>query len=819
MGTLVQDLRFGVRGLLRHPGFSAVAVATLALGIGATAAVFSVVNGVLLRPLPYPEPERLVLVWESNPERGWKRFSTSPANFRDWREQDRAFEQLGAYSFVNSGYYLRGDRPERVRSAEVTVEVFQALAAEPVVGRLFEAGEDQEGAERVVLLSFGLWQRRFGGDRGIVGRTIELDGLDHTVVGVMPAAVRFPNDPDLWVPLVFRPEHLENRIVRWVRGIGRLREGVTLAQAGAGMAAIAHRLEVDYPEANEGFGVILDTLHEYLVGDVRPALLVLLGAVGFVLAIACANVANLMLNRAAARQREFALRSALGARSWRLARQLLTESLLLGLLGGGLGLLLAQLGVRLLLIAAPSHLPRLDAIAVDGRVLGVTLLLAITTGLAFGLAPVLQVRRLAVSGVLKEGGRGSTAGGSQASLRSLLVVSEVSLALVLLVGAGLMIRSFSAMTEVDPGFYPDRVLTLQIGLPETRYATAPERVTLLRQLLERVDALPGVTAVGAVNALPLSGTEFKWDFLIEGRPPHSLKELPAAEYRIVSPDYFRAMGLTLLDGRYFENRDDRDAPRVAIVNQAMASRFWPGEKVLGRRITIGTVAGSFDRDLPISAQIVGVVGDVRHFGLTQAARPEMYVPFPVNPAPFDFLFLAIRTEGGEQHTTLPAAVENEIRGLDRDLAIYDVRTVEQRLRASVSQARSNMAFLGAFAAIALLLASVGIYGVVSYAVGQRTHEIGIRLSLGARPRDILRMVLGQGARLAAVGLAVGLALVIVLTLVLTRLWSGLFFEVDAADPATILMVLPLLAAVVLVASLVPARRAARVDPTVALRQE
>ena len=810
MTSLWQDLRYGLRMLWKQPGFTAVAVVALALGIGANTALFSVVNAVLLRPLPVAEPAALVNIWGTNPQADETRENPSFLNFADWREQSHGFQSVAAYT--NTFATLTGnDAPEALDGLATSPELFATLGVQPIMGRTFTAQETQ-AADAPIVISQELWRRRFGARSDIIGQPVTLDGRPRTVVGVLPARFKFPFDAsavkDFWTPLNPNDELNTKRGVGYLNVIARLKPGVTLAQAQGEMDTIAHRLAAQYPENNSGRGVTLISTYEDTVGGVRPALLVLLGAVGFVLLIACANVANLLLARATRRQREIAVRTALGATRWRVVRQLLTESLLLSLAGGACGLLLALWGVDALASVLPEDVPRVREIALDGRVLAFTLGIAVLTGLVFGLAPALAASRLDVNEALKAGGRG-TGGWRRNRLRSFLVVAEIALSLVLLVGAGLLLKSFVRLREINPGFKPERALTLSVALPTAKYETPEVQARFFQQLLTQMAAAPGVQATAAIFPLPFSGDNARGNFEVEGRPVESQSEAPSALSYIISPDYLRAMSIPLLKGRDFNERDTAATPRVALINETLARRFFAGEDPVGRRLVISSFA---DLDKPATCEIVGVVGDVKHDGLDAEAEAEYYLPH--QQATLPFMTLVIRGTN-DKPTTLVAGARAAVAQLDKDLPITDIKPMNEWLAASVAPRRFNMLLLGGFALLALCLATVGIYGVMAYTVAQRTHEIGIRLALGAQARDVLRLVVGQGMLLTLAGVVMGLCG----ALALTRVLATLLFGVTATDPFVFAGVTLLLGLVALIACLVPARRATRVDPMIALRHE
>jgi putative ABC transport system permease protein len=799
MSTLWQDLRYGARLLLKHPAFTIVAVLTLALGIGANSAIFTVVNAVLLKPLPLKEPDQLVSLWETTAK--FDRGSVSVPNMKDWREQNEVLTGIAAYQFANFSLQ-EGDHPERIPGVTVSANYFELLGVEPQLGRTFVEGEDQPGSNRVVLLSDPLWRRDFGGDPNVVGQSILLGGENFTVVGVMSPSFQFPSrTTELWVPLVFTPEQLKSRGNHAFLLIGRLKDGVTLAQAQEQLSVIARRLEQQYPDNQATRGIRLISLQEDLVSYIRPSLMVLLGAVGFVLLISCTNVANLLLARAAARQREIAVRMALGAGLWRLIRQFLTESVLLSVLGGALGLLMARWGVDGLLALAGNYLPRAGEVALDWRVAGFTLLLSLLTGIGFGLAPALQVSKTDVQEALKEGGNAGTSP-RRNRLRSLLVVAEVASALVLLIGAGLLIKSFLRLQEVDTGMRPENVLTLTISLPEARYNKPQMAVGFYQRALDRIRALPGVEAAGVINILPLLRTGYNGDVEIEGQT-YPAGQLPLAEYRAASPDYFRALGIPLVAGRLFDARDREDAPQVAIVNQTFANKFLGGQSALGKRI----------KPHNEWITIAGVVGDVKQSGLTRPVMPEIFFPFEQAQSMAQSMTLIVR--GTQDPTALVPAIRREVLAIDPNLPVYNVQTMETVINKSVSDRRLNMLLLSIFAGVAMILSMIGIYSVMSYTVTQSTREIGIRMALGAQPRDVLRLVVGQALVLTLLGVGLG----VIGALGLTRLMESLLYGVKATDPLTFLGVSGLLIVVALLACYWPARRATKVDPMIALRYE
>ena len=801
MKSVWQDVRFGLRVLRKRPGFTGVALAVLALGVGANTAIFSVVNAVLLRPLPLPGSERVVDFDGVNTSKGITKSNVSAPDFADWKQQSRSFEALSLYTSGGTNM-TGGEEPERVSAGWVDADFFRALGAAPARGRALLPEDDRPGAPLVAVISHGLWVRRFGADAGAVGRRVELGGRGVEVVGVMPAGFDFPEKAEVWVPLQMEAGK-ESRDNRSYDVVGRLREGVTLGAARAELAAVSARLADAHPVTNAGWGVELDSLKDEMVGQLKTTLYLLLAAVGLVLLIACANVANLLLARAAGRRREVALRVALGAGRLRIARQILTESLLLALVGGALGACLSVWLTDLLVALAPENTPRLGEVSADARVLLFAVGAALLTGLAFGLAPALQASRYDLNESLREGGRGSARRGR---LRSALVVAEVALSLLLLAGAGLLVKSFARLQQVDPGFDPANVLTMRVSLPGARYREPARKGEFYAALEARLNSLPGVEAAGATLSLPLGGSNYSVgrSFIREGRPATPEASENAA-YSVVTPGYFRALRIPLRAGRLFDERDDAAAPKVVVINDVLARKVFPGEDPVGKHLTVW-------RDEKFPRQIVGVVGEAKPQRLDADPAAQMYVPHRQD-AGWGGLSLVVRAEGDA--AALTQAVRAEVRALDGQLPVYDVKTMGRVLADATAYRRVTVFLMAGFAAAALLLSGVGLYGVLSYAVAQRTHEIGIRMALGARRGDVLRLVVRQGMALTLAGLALGLAA----ALAVTRLMAGLLYGVSAADPAVYALVSLLLAAVALVACLVPARRATKVDPMVALRYE
>jgi putative ABC transport system permease protein len=799
MQTLWQDLRYGARMLMKQPGFTLIAVITLALGIGANTAIFSVVNAVLLRPLPFNDPERLVMVWNRGAEAaGGDRTPLAVADLLDWRAQSRSFAEIGAFQNIMFSF-TGGDSPERVQAAGVTANFFSMLGAQAQLGRTFSPDEERPGAQRVALLSDGFWRKHFAADPQVVGRTINLNGASYTVIGVMPAALDFPSKwVELWTALQLQQP--TRRGPYFLNGVARLKPGVSLDQA---RAEALNALKSSF-EGELDLNVL--PVNEFIVGDVRLALLVLLAAVTLVLLIAAVNVANLMLTRSAARVKEISIRVALGAGRARIIRQLLTESLLLAAAGGLLGAMWASWGVELLLKMAPESVPRLSQIGIDGRALGWTALVSLLTGVLFGLAPAWQSSRLGINETLKEGGRGATESRGKRRWRDLLVISELALAVMLLIDAGLLVKSFWRLQRVDSGIDTERVLTMQLALRGQRYADPKQVDAFYPRLLERIQALPGVRTAAVSNSLPPDNTEESDDFTIEGRTNLPNQPSPIAYVIRVSQDYFRAVGIPLRRGRYFNAADSGDAPLVAIINETMARQFFPNEDPIGKRINTA------DEGQPAWRQIIGVVGDAKYNGLAEETQPAMYQP-SLQATSYN-VFLSVKTEAADP-LGLVSAVRNEIESLDPDLPVARVRTLEQHFATAVAQPRFGATLVAIFAALALILASVGVYGVISYSVTQRTHEIGVRVALGARSLDVLSLVVRQGMTLTVIGLGVGLGA----SFALTRLIKTLLFGVSATDPLTFIVISVLLTFVALLACFVPARRAAKVDPMIALRCE
>ena len=804
--TLWQDLRYGLRMLLKNPGFTAVAVLTLALGIGANTAIFSVVNTVLLRALPYKDADRLVMVWGLNRPRGFDTDQVSPLDFADWKSQNRVFESMAAST--DAMYTLTGaGDPTSIIGYQFSSDYFHVLGVEPLLGRTFLPEEEQPGKNHVAVLGYPLWQSRFGGDSGVVGKTVTLDGEPYTVIGIMPSGYQFPQDTQLWTPLTIPQNAATDRAYRFLRVVARLKPGVKIQQAQNEMNTITSRLANQYPSTNKDEGTNIIGLRQMTTGDIRPALLVLLCAVGFVLLIACANVANLFLARAVARQRETSIRAALGATQFRLVRQFLTESVALGLVGGAFGLFLAVWAAGALVAMFPRtisnlNIPRIDRIPTDRWVLGFALAASLLTGIFFGLFPALRAGSLN-NEALKESSRALSGGLRARRFRSSLVVAEVALSLVLLVGAGVTLRSLVHLLQGDLGFNPENVLTLRVLLPTQKYKTESQWLAFGDQAIDRIKSLPGVQSVGTVTFLPLSGWWGTRRVVREGARVESPDSQPPTVWSSVTPEYFSTMAIPLLKGRFFSDQDNQKAASVTIISQSLAQRLWPGSDPIGKRVTI--------QGFKLPREIVGVVGNVRQLGITSEIMSEVYVPFSQAPPPL--LCFAIRT--ATEPTSLAKAAQREIWAVDKDQAVGYVMSMGQLASESLAPQRVITILLSVFAGAALLLAAIGLYGVISHSVTQRLHELGLRMALGAARSDVMKLVLGEGLRLALLGIGIG----VLGAFALTRFMSSLLYGVRPTDPATLAGVSLLLAVVALLAGYIPARRAAKIDPMVALRYE
>ena len=811
MDSALQDLRYAMRLCLRTPGFTTVAVVALALGIGANTAIFTLVHAVLIERLPYRDPGQIVVLWETNARRPGRPNTVAPANFIRWGERATAFESIAAYAETRINLTEAGD-PEELVVQNVTAPFFSVLGVSPMIGRVFTHEESADPESSAVVLSYDLWQRRFGADPSIVGKPIRLNTRPRTVVGVMPPGIRpflkagslVGKPVELWVPFVLPPNAREPR-GRYLTAIARLKPGVTVGEARVQMSTIAANLAAELPQFDTGWATLTVPLHDELAGELRPALLVLSGAVAFVLLIACANVANLLLARGAARRREIAIRTALGAPRLRVIRQLLTESLILGVLGGAAGLLVAQWSLALLLALSPVDLTSLGHVELSYPVLSFTAFVSILTAIVCGFAPALEGSRADVQETLKDGARQIGAGVRHRRLRHTFVMAEIALAVVLLVGAGLMLRSFSALGRVNPGFDSSNVLTMRMQLPVAKYRDDAQRIRFFHDLTTRVEAVPGVRAVGAVSYLPLAGLGAATGFTIDGQPPLPPGQSNTTDVTVCDNGYFRAMNVPLLRGRLFTDREMREKADVVIVNDTLARRYFPNEDPLGRRVTINMT------DPNVPTEIVGVVGDTIFAGMAAAARPTTYWPHP--QLAYAAMTLTVRT--ASEPMGFAALVQSEIRSLDKDQPVSDVRTMDAWVARSLAQTRFSSLLLTLFASLALLLAAIGIYGVMSYAVSMRTSEIGIRLALGAEARDIVSMIVGNAVRLAGIGLAIGVAL----SLVLGRTLTSLLYQTASTDVATFTAVIGVLGAVAVLASYFPARRASRIPPVEALRYQ
>ncbi|MBZ5617936.1 MAG: ABC transporter permease [Acidobacteriia bacterium] len=809
MHSVRQDLQYGARLLWKARGSSAIALLALGLGMGATTAIFSVVDAVLLRPLPFREPDRVLVVWEKNPAQNKFRLSVAPGNFREWQQQSRSLEGMAALQDIHIN--LTGGPnghvdPEELRAERVSAEMFPLLGVQPAIGRAFRAEEDQPGHTYYALLSHRLWERRFGADRSIPGKTIRLRDQNYTVLGVLPAGFSLL-DPavDVWLPLGLNANDARTAGLRNLMVVARLKAGVGIDQARTEMETIGSGLERSNPELNTGWRPSLFPFRDELVGKAHQALLVLLGAVGFLLLMACTNVANLLLARGATRRKEIAIRNALGASRGRILAQLFSESLLLALAGGAFGLVLARGVVGVLVWLGSESIPRLADARLDARLFLFALGISVATGILFGMAPAIQVSGGNLNAALTEGGRGGTTGQRGRLMRSTLVVLEVALSVVVLIGAGLLIRSFVRLRQTDPGFQPSGLLTFRLLLGGSRNASPDRRISFVQQVGDRMAVLPGVRAVGGVNWLPLTGLGGGTTFTIEGRNAPPPAQRPVGLVRSVTPSYFRAMGIPLIAGREFTANDTSQLPPVVVVNQTLARRFWPQGQPVGGRLFLWDVANGR------VAEIVGVVGDVKQDRVENEDWPTIYGPYP--QLPYVTMVLVVRTAGSP--LALASTVEREVHQLDPDQPVADVRSMETLVDQSIAESRFNAVLLGILAAIAFVLAAVGIYGVVSYDVSERTHEIGLRMALGAQSRDVLQLILGQGARLAAFGIASGLAA----ALALTRLMATMLYGVKATDAYTFAAISLLLGAVALAACYLPSRRAMALDPVTALRHE
>jgi len=806
--SIFADVRYGLRSLLKRPAFTAVALMTLALGIGVNSAIFSAVDSILLRPLPLKDPERLVSVWEQTPRDGIRQNQAAPANFFDLQTQNQVFEQIGAYG--PDDVNLTGDgEPERLNGQVVTANVFSILGVPAALGRTFSPEEDQPGQQHVVVLSDALWQRRFNRDPSIVNRAITLNGESFIVIGVMPHGFFFPErEIELWTPWAMEPDQKAGRGDHYLTLVARLKQGTTLERANADLAAIAQRLSAEYPRTNEGLGFIAHSLHQDYIGDLRLPILILFAAVGLVLLIACANVANLLLAQATTRRKEIAIRIALGARRWTIVRQLLIESLLLAAGGGVLGVLGAFWGVEALAKFLPDSLSKLQDVSIDARVFLFTLGVSALTAIIFGGVPALLASRTKPGATLSDVARDVAGGTSGRHVRRVLVVSQVALAVVLLVSAGLLIRSFQLLRQVDTGFTTENALTMRMVLPFPKYQKAEARRAFYDEVLRKIHEVPGIESAGMITFLPLSFHGMNFNFSVEGQPATSDAKLPFALWRVVSPDYFRAMGIPLRRGRFFDARDSADSQPAVLVNRRLAERYWPGEDPIGKRLKVGALDSQ-----NAWLTVVGVVGDVRQTGLNEE-KLEFYVPYAQERrsfmAPRD---LVVRTKSDQ--AVIAAAVRNAVWSVDKDQPISNVRTLDQVFAAAISQERFQALMLGLFAALALLLACVGLYGVISYTVVQRTHEIGVRMALGAQSLDVLKLVIRQGMMLTFAGLVAG----IIAGTFVTRVLSDLLFGVTPRDPLTFAGVPVLLLFVAFFACYIPARRATRIDPLAALRWE
>jgi putative ABC transport system permease protein len=806
MDSLLSDIRYAIRNLAKRPGFTAIAVITLALGIGANSAIFSMINGLLIKPLPFPELERVVAIWDKVPSRGVEHNEVAMANYLDWRAQNHSFDQLALYRWWSTNL-TGGDMPERVQGFLVTANFFDVAGIKPIKGRSFADDENQPGRDAVAIITYGLWQRRFGADPNVLNKTIMTNGIARTVIGVLPEGFNFPKASEIYAPLQMSPEIIQNRQTHTYYVIGKLKPEASVASAQADIDTIALRLAAQYPQTNIGLGatvypIVADTVRMY-----ETVLWVMMAAVGFVLLIACANVANLMLARASVRQREIALRSALGASRWRIVRQLLVESLMIALIGGALGVLVAFWGIDLFRTANPGeaakYAPGWNRIGINLPVLVFTLAVSLLSGLIFGLAPAWQASKPDLNDALKEGGRQRTAGSHR--LRSLLIVFEIALSLVLLVGAGLLGRSFLALLNTNPGFNPNGVLTMNINLPVAKYKDQAQRAAFYSDLVQRVKSLPGVQSAAAVNYIPLGGANSSDDFLIEGAPEPPPGQENDGRYRVCTPDYFQTMGISILRGHGFTDADRSGAKPVVIVNQTLARKYWPNAEAIGKRMRF---TGPLDKNPWM--EVIGVVQDVKH-ELNLPVTADYYLPHAQDP--WNAMVLVARTT--VDPGSMAAPITQQVWAIDRDQPVFDVKTMQEVRAISVTLYSFGSVMMAIFAGVALLLAAIGIYGVMAFAVTQRTQEIGIRMALGARSLDVLKLVVRNGMTMAVFGVVAGLAG----ALALTRVLASLLFGVSPTDLVTFSLVTLGLLGVALVACYIPARRATKVDPLVALRYE
>ncbi|MGA9773588.1 MAG: ABC transporter permease [Blastocatellia bacterium] len=811
MDTLLQDAKFALRMFLKNPGFTLIAVLTLSLGIGVNTAIFSIVNAVLLNPLPYDHAERIQQIWDNNLQRGAQDLLVSYPRFTEWKEQTGSFDAISAYTIRSFSLKGQGE-PEQVQGARVSTDFFQVMGVKPMLGRTFLPDEDAPGGNQVVVLSYELWQSNFGASESIIDQTLILDAKITTVIGVLPADFHFPDEATmLWVPRVFdAPTPAPERIkigAGFLAVIARLKPDVPASQARAEVEAINDRYRQHYVgNMDVDNGSKLVSLQEQIVGDIKPTLLILQGAVVFVLLIACANVANLFLARSSGRQKELAIRKALGASRLRLIRQLLAENILLSLVGAAFGLLLAMLAIKLLVAINPGNIPCVKEVWLDGAVLLFTLTIAVLTGVIVGLVPALYGSNVNLNDNLKESGRSSTPGLNRHRLRSLIVVTEVALALTLLISAGLLIQSFIRLRNVNPGFEPDNVLTMQISLPRSKYTDPASQSNFFKQLIQRVEELPGVQSAGAVSYLPLSGGGIRFFYNIEGRPRLGLGKDPVISVRSISPDYFQALGIPLLRGRAFTDQDTSGNPKVVIISDTMARRSFAGEDPIGKRLAISSNYGPDGW-----MTIVAIAGDVKHTGLEAESSEELYMPYLQTPWPS--MYVVARTAANP--ASLSGAVRNEVFFVDKDQPVFNMKTMTEVISSSVTQPRFTVFLLGSFAGVALLLAALGIYGVMAYSVTQRTQEMGIRMALGANRASILKLVMRQGMILALIGILIGVGA----AFFATRVMKSLLFGIGITDPITFVSVPLILIVVALLACYIPARKATRVDPVIALRYE